>query len=155
MIALAALAHCVFPLLFPKLHLFYFAPYLAYLLKSHPLEKALRFALIPALFLELSVTETPFGRLTIVIILALLATRPFIQLFFLDRFYSLSLYTSLFSVFFALFSWLFIDPIPFTSKSFVSELIFMPLVDGVYAFFWFTCPLKLVNLFKVWQKKRA
>jgi len=67
--------------------------------------------------------------------------------FFEDKPVAFSLFASVISAcitlthLFALY--LFDKAIPLTGKSFLTEIIAMPALDGVFAFLWFTCPMRL------------
>lgn len=67
--------------------------------------------------------------------------------FFEDKPLALSLYTAAVSctstVLQIILLYAFDKTLPFTLKLAITDLIGMPLVDAVYAFLWFTCPVRL------------
>jgi hypothetical protein len=74
--------------------------------------------------------------------------------FFEDKPFALSFYSALLSLFFSsniLLLAFWSGQIPLTPSLVISELAFMPLLDALYAFLWFTCPLSLI----VYLKKRG
>jgi hypothetical protein len=82
--------------------------------------------------------------------------------FFHDKPLALSLFTALISSLSTLLQWmlitLFSSPFPLSWKSALSDFLFMPCVDGCYAFFWFSCPMLLylhiqkIGFYTLWKR---
>ena len=142
-------------LLFRSVHLTFFAPVIVAIFLNKPFGFAMRCSLLCGLAIGLFSTAYPLGFYGILYAMALLLIVPFKNFFFSDRMLSLTIYTALFSFFVTLLEFviltIFFDGLAFSWRGILSEFIIMPLLDGFYAFFWFTGPLYLIHIMK---KKR-
>jgi rod shape-determining protein MreD len=150
---LLALAAAVFSnVFFPFLHLSFFAPFLALAYHASTLSKSLWLALLCGLILDLLSSEFRFGLYTLTWVLSTLLLYSQKKHFFEDKPLALSLFATVIaavstSVYFTLIH-LFDRGVPFSSLSILTDVFVLPAVDGLYAFLWFTCPLKLYTYIK-------
>lgn len=97
--------------------------------------------------IDLVSTEPRLGLYAINFALTTLALYPQRRHFFEDKELSLSFFTALISTVSTLVHLVLLQifgkGIPFKLSSLFTDLILMPLFDGLYAFLWFTSPLKL------------
>lgn len=131
----------------PKLHLIYFAPFLAYILVETPLHHILWQMLLCGLCSDL-LSSTPFGVQSVCYTLSALALFK-VRKFFSYNFASISLYTMLIATVFTLF-YLIVAAVlgcgpKISLQSLLSDFLLMPIFDGIYAFIWFFCPLKAID----------
>ena len=140
----AALFGSVF---FPYLHLSFFAPFLALVYHAATLSKSLWLSLICGVILDLISSEFRFGIYTLSCVIATLLLYAQKRHFFEDKPLALSLFSSaiaavlIFQQF--IFIHLFDRGIPFSAATAFVDGILMSAVDGLYAFLWFTCPMRL------------
>ena len=150
--ALALFATLFGSALFPKLHLSTFAPFLAIVYHVTPFSKALWIALGCGTILDLLSSEVRFGvyALNFVLITLLLYSQK--KHFFEDKALGLSLFTTLIAAASTFLQFvlahLFDRGIPFSSSVVGFDVLLMSAVDGLYAFLWFTCPLKIYTYIK-------
>lgn len=143
---------------FPKLHLLAFAPFLAivYMRKSYLF--SLWIAVLCGLVIDLLSSESPFGLNALNYTLATLFLYKQKRHFFDDKSLSIPLYTMLvsFAVSFVQIFLLFVfsRKLPLSWKMTLSDLFAMPIVDALYAFFWFTSLAKFyIHVEKVgWRR---
>jgi len=132
---------------FPYLHLSFFAPFLALCYHASTLSKSLWLSLLCGLILDLISSEFKFGLYTLTFVLATLLLYAQKRHFFEDKPLALSIFTSIIAAALTLLQFvlihLFDRGISFSALTFVTDVIFMSLVDGLYAFLWFTCPMRL------------
>ena len=144
-------------ILFPFFPLNAFAPFLAVVYYVAPFSKTLWISLGCGLLLDLLSSEFHFG------IHALTLTTASAFLFFQKKhfFEDQSLAFSLFSIVISsvstglqlLFIHLFDRGLSFSFASFVTDVAILPLLDGLYGFLWFTCPMRLyISMKKVGWK---
>ncbi len=143
---------------FPYLHLSFFAPFLALTYHATTLSKALWISLACGLILDLISSEFRFGLSTLTFVLATLLLYAQKKHFFEDKPVALSLFTAAIAAVLTLLQFilvhLFDRGIPFSALTIVTDVIFMSVVDGLYAFLWFTCPMRLyIYIKKVGWKK--
>jgi len=133
--------------IFPYLHLSFFAPFLALTYHAATLSKSLWMALLCGVILDLISSEFKFGIYTLTLVLATLILYAQKRHFFEDKPLALSLFTAIISGVLTLLQFvlvhLFDRGIPFSSLTALTDVIFMSVVDGLYAFLWFTCPMRL------------
>lgn len=131
----------------PRIHLLAFAPFLAivYTRKSFP--ASLWWAFICGIIIDLLSSELRFGINAINYCLATVLIYRQKKHFFDDKPMALSLFTALVSSVSTLlhiaFLYSFDKKIPLNWMTAVTSLIGMPIADAIYAFVWFTCPIKL------------
>lgn len=121
--------------LFGSLRLFYFAPFLTIVLQRSSLPNSLIWAAICGGIIDLLGSPFPLGVSTLLTLFCTLICFRFRKWFFEENIFSIPLYTILFS---SLFCLLQLSGLPFS--------LLMSLLDGLYAFFWFTCPALLFRL---------
>ncbi len=137
--------------LFPQLRLFFYAPLLVFFLIHASFFNALWIAFGLGIFLDL-LSSAHMGINACNFLLTSFILYPQRKHFFKDNPYNLSLFTVLFSLLstflYALLIFLFDRRNLFSGKWILTDIFFMPLMDGVYAYVWFTLPLAL------WEKIR-
>lgn len=123
-----------------------FAPFLTIAFNRYPLTRALYLAAGCGLIMDLLSTLAPFGFHALVYVIATFCLYRF-RLFFVEKALGVSSFTVLFSVISTLVERLLLNlfgiTIPFTWKGAATDFLIMPLLDGFYAFLWFSCPLML------------
>jgi len=131
--------------LFPRWQLLAFAPFLVFSYYRISLLQALWISCGAGLILDF--LSTPhFGLMALNYTLTTLILFPQKRHFFEDKPFTLSVFTALFSLLSTLLH-LFLfytfetHPVSFT-LSLWTDLLFMPCIDGVYAFLCFYCPMR-------------
>jgi len=134
---------------FPSARLMPFAPFLALAYYRLTLSKALWVAFGCGLVLDLLSSDLRIGIYGLNFALATLFLYTRKRHFFEDKPIAFSLFSSLISLTCTLiqlfFLYLLDQTIPLGEASFFSDLVAMPILDGLYAFLWFTCPMKLYD----------
>lgn len=134
---------------FPSLKLLPFAPFLAIAYNRSSFVRSLYLSLICGLLIDLLSSEVRFGFATLSTCMTTAILYRQKRHFFEDKPLALSLFTIVISLVFTSLSFVLVNffgkSLPLTRKFFMSDLVIMPLIDGAYAFFWFTCPLKFYN----------
>jgi hypothetical protein len=120
---------------------------------AKPFPKAVGLSLLCGLLLDLMSSEFRFGIITLTAVATTLLLYAQKKHFFEDKPLAFSLFTAVISaVFFAIHLCLVycLD----RGAPITAALMVMPLLDGLYAFLWFTCPLKLYKYVKKrgWRK---
>ncbi len=137
---------------FPLLPLQPFTPLLAITYYTSSLETALFFAALCGCLTDLVSSEFQFGLYTANFILTTCLLYPFKNHFFEDNPLSFSLFTGSISacitVIQTIIAYLFDRGIHVSFSSFFGDLIFISTLDALYAFFWFTSPIKLYSRLK-------
>lgn len=134
-----------------EIRLLAFTPFFAILYHRVNFSKALWISFFCGLLLDMLSSQFRFGlfALSHVFVSFLLYKQK--KHFFEEKAIALSLYSILISFclssFLLLFSCLSHE-ITCSWPLLFSDLILMPFLDGLYAFFWFTCPLSLIVYFK-------
>ncbi|MES2344722.1 MAG: hypothetical protein V4494_02130 [Chlamydiota bacterium] len=141
---LGLLAAIFCSIFFPNFHVLPFAPFLAIVCMRKSFLAALWLSMLSGFIMDLITSSVGFGlnALTFVISTSVMYQQK--RHFFVDSPLALSIYTTLIASLVSLLL-LFIQGIRFSLPLLFSELVFMPILDGVYAFLWFTCPLKLYH----------
>lgn len=140
----AALFGSIFFSFFP---LSAFAPFLAIVYYTAPFSKALWISCGCGFILDLLSSEFHFGvhALTLTMTSALLFHQR--RHFFEDKPMAFSLFSAVISCLETslqmVFVYLFDRGIPFSLATIVTDLILLPIADGLYGFLWFTCPMQL------------
>ncbi|QVL57108.1 MAG: hypothetical protein KFB93_06935 [Simkaniaceae bacterium] len=133
--------------LFPVLP---FSPYLAILYRQSEWLKALWISVLCGLILDL-LGASPFGLHALQMLLVTVSLYR-MRIYFINKPIGLASYTALISLaltIFSRFSLIFYDAgLPFTFKGLVTDFIFMPFIDALYAFLFFSCPLILYRLLR-------
>lgn len=137
---------------FPFLHLSFFAPFLALAYHARPATRALWISLGCGVILDLLSSEFRFGLYSLAFVLTTLVLYPQKRHFFEDKPLAFSLFASLIAAFSTgttlILAYLFDRSVPFSAMSAFIDLGLMSLIDGVYAFLWFTCPMRLYTYIK-------
>ena len=136
----------------PALHLSFFAPFLALAYYTAPLSRSLWISLGCGVILDLISSEFRFGLLTLTWVVTTLLIYKQKKHFFEDKPLALSLFTAVIAavstaVQLTLIS-CFDRGLPVSFLSSCTDTLLMSAVDGLYAFLWFTCPLKLYKYIK-------
>jgi rod shape-determining protein MreD len=134
-------------ILFPNFPLSPFAPFLAIVFYVVPFSKALWISCGCGLVLDLLSSEFHFGvqALTLIATTSLLYHQK--KHFFEEKAVAFSIFTAVISSVATLLQLVFIPlfdrGISFSALSFLTDAIALPLLDGLYGFLWFTCPMRL------------
>lgn len=134
-------------ILFPFFPLSPFAPFLAIVFYVTPFPKALWISCGCGLILDLLSSEFRFGvhALTLIATTALLFHQK--KHFFEDKSVAFSIFTAVISSLATLLQLVFVPlfdrGISFSLFSFLTDGIALPILDGLYGFLWFTCPMRL------------
>jgi len=140
----AALFGTVF---FPNLRLMAFAPFLAIAYNRLSLTSALWISTLCGLALDLFSSQMHFGFFSLSYALTTLLIYQQKRHFFDEKPQALSIFTALISIVATciqlLLNYLFDKQILFSWKLVMSDLIGMPMIDALYAFLWFTLPIRL------------
>ena len=132
---------------FPYLHLSFFAPFIALTYYAATLSKALWISVGCGLILDLISSEFRFGLYTLTFVLATLLLYSQKRHFFEDKPLAFSLFASVIAAVLTFLQFilvhLFDRGVPYSALTLFTDVILMPAVDGLYAFLWFTCPIRL------------
>lgn len=134
-------------ILFPFFPLSPFAPFLAIVYYVAPFSKALWISCGCGIILDLLSSEFHFGvhALTLIATTSLLFHQR--RHFFEEKPVAFSIFTALIASVATLLQLLFVPlfdrGITFSTLSFLTDAIALPLLDGLYGFLWFTCPMRL------------
>lgn len=138
--------------LIPFVRLSTFSPFLGIVYHVSSFSKSIWIALGCGLILDLLSSELKFGLygLNFVFITLLLYSQK--KHFFEDKPLGLALFTALISsvstIVQLLLAHLFDRGIPFSSGIVGIDAVLLSFVDGIYAFLWFTCPMRLYTYIK-------
>lgn len=152
---------------FPHIHLFVFAPFLALLVIRKNLLSTLWIAAWAGLTLDLLSSNIRFGLYAVSFLATGLVIFKLKNLFYEEKPLALAVFSSMVAFIFTLIELFLISsfgrPPPFTFKALSFDLLILPLVDGIFSFFWFSLPLKLYTwlhsgkfflLFKTFRNRR-
>lgn len=135
----------------PHIRLMAFAPFLALLYMREELVASLWIATACGLCVDLFSSELRFGTHALIYCLTTFFLYSQKRNFFSDQPLAFSLFTALISCFSTLLQltllYLFGTKFPFSVALLCTDGILMPFLDALYAFLWFTCPMKLVEHF--------
>ena len=130
--------------LFPALHLNVFAPFLAIVLLQKAFIRSLWIACLTGLFLDLITSHAQFGFYALNFALVAFLLHKQRKHFFDDRPFPLSIFTALISSASTLLELIFLPiferSLPISTRSLISDLLFMPCIDGIYALLCFYYP---------------
>ena len=137
---------------FPQVHLFVFAPFLALLVIRKNRLSALWIAALSGLTLDLLSSNIRFGLYALSFLITILVIYKLKNLFFEEKAHALAVFSALVAFVFTLIESsllsFFGHPPPFTLMSLSIDLVLLPILDGIFSFFWFSFPLKLYTLIK-------
>ncbi len=139
------------PVLFPRLRLLFWAPFIAFSYYRFARLPCIWISLLCGLSLDLLSSTDPFGlhMLSYAITTFFLYNRK--QLLFKDTIHTLPVLTALFSLTSTIITLVALNilgdniPISPTWTWILSDLIIMPTLDAIYALLWFTLPLLLLD----------
>lgn len=137
------------PLWFPKLHLFYFAPYLILTFYRTTRYKALWSAFGCGLLIDLFSSNPFFGLTAVNYCVVTFIIHGQVRNFFEDKFSTLPLMTALFSVFSTLLSMILLfflgNSVELSWEWCATDLLLMPLADALYGFLFFSLLFQLLH----------
>ena len=124
-----------------------FAPFLAIVYYRAHFSKTLWISFFCGCILDLLSSEFHFGIYTLALTVSSALLFHQKKHFFEDKPLAFSLFTALISSVSTLvqivFIYLFDRGIPFSFPTFLTDIILLPLMDGLYGFLWFICPMRL------------
>ncbi|MBI5346419.1 MAG: rod shape-determining protein MreD [Chlamydiae bacterium] len=142
--------------IFPNFRLIFFAPFLVFYYFNFSFISSLWISALCGIIVD-SLSSTAFGvyALNYTIVTALLYRE---KRFFNDDPISLASFTMIlstaFSIIFPILLFIFDKPISITGKWVITDLMIMPMVDGIYSLIWFWALLKLFEQLSGLIKKR-
>jgi hypothetical protein len=132
---------------FPFFRLWPFSPFLAIIYHRVNFIKALWISLVCGLILDVFSSQFRFGLFSLNTCLTTLFLYSQKRHFFEDKPIALSLFSAFLSCFQSLcllvVSSLFDKQFSISLSILLSDLVIMPFLDAIYAFIWFTCPMKI------------
>ncbi|MBN4066631.1 mreD [Simkania negevensis] len=141
------------PVLWPSLHLAYFSPFFAVAYYRRSFLWCLLLSLIAGALLDLFSSTGPLGMhaLNFCLTTALIYHKK--RFFYQDALTTIPIITTLISavstlLHLSLLSF-FGEQLPITKTLLLTDIVIMPLVDGVYAFLLFTLPLAVLKLITI------
>jgi hypothetical protein len=153
---LALVAHLYGGIFTAPLHLIAFAPFFAISMQRLSLLGTLWTAALTGLLVDMTSSWLRFGFFALSYTLTCWIAYKQRKHFFEDQAISLSLYTAFISCLSSTvqLALLAFGPsrLPLDLPFLATDLLLMPLVDGLYAFLWFTCPLQLYTLIKRFRR---
>jgi rod shape-determining protein MreD len=147
---LATMALLLQTAVFPSIRLIFYIPFLIFLYFNSSFISSLWISALVGLMVD-SFSSTPFGIYAInySILTAILYKE---KRFFNEKPLSISLFTVLMSMAFSIIHlillFIFDKPLSITAKWILTDLFIMPIIDGLYAFIWFVCPIKIFEKIK-------
>lgn len=147
------LFQCSFPLNLP---ISAFTPFLALAICNNPFERALLWALLAGMCMDLF-SDQIFGIYAISTTLITLLLYRLKRLFLSEKPLHLPLFSAIVSLHLTLIQFpilfLFDRRVPLSGKWIVVDLVALSLIDALYAFVWFVGPLTLFTLCKrIWKR---
>jgi hypothetical protein len=142
----------------PGLHLNFFAPFLVQVYYAKPFEKALRWAVLCGVIFDFMASEHRFGIMTLTAVVTTFLLYAQKKHFFEDKSLAFLLFSAatsatFFAIQFTLIT-LLDKGLHMTAWRFCLDLAVMALLDGLFAFLWFTCPIKWYKQVKKrWKRK--
>lgn len=132
---------------FSSFRLMTFAPFLALSYNRLSFVKALWMAFGLGLILDLLGNELRFGLYALNFVLTTGVIYSQKRHFFEDKATALACFSALIAAFSTLLQlillYLFDKGLDISGKTVLSDVVLMPILDGLYAFLWFTCPMRL------------
>ena len=130
-----------------EIKLFAFSPFLAILYNRANFQRSLWIASLCGLMIDLLSSELRLSLYALNYCLTTLLLFKQKKHFIEDKPLALSLFTMLISIVSTVVQWLLIcifeRGLPLSAKLLLTDLVAMPLLDAVYAYVWFICPLML------------
>ena len=145
------------PMMFPSMRLLAFAPFLVILYTRLSLIHCLWCAFGCGMAIDLLSSGMSLGVHALNYVLVTLALYRIRKFFFVHKPVALALLTSLFSLLSTalqlMLMALYGDRIPYGVRGVISDFLVMPLLDGAYAFFGYTCPIYAYRWLRKFIKK--
>lgn len=137
------------PSLTPYVKVLYFCPFVVLLFVGTTFSTSLWFSALAALFVDLHASSTPLGFTCLNYILTTLLVYRFRVYFLEEKIHVFSLYATLFSLcstFIHFFLYALIDMrLKIHFFTFLTDLLVMPIVDGIYFLLCFLYPLAVID----------
>ena len=132
----------------PGYAFFPFAPFLSIAFNRYTLLKSLYLSCGCGLLMDLLSSQTPFGFHALTDVISSFCLYRF-RLFFVEKALGITAFTTLFSLLSTVVKRLQLSLfglfLPLTLKAVITDWLIMPVLDGFYAFLWFSCPLMLYH----------
>lgn len=146
---MVSLLTVLFPLLTPLTSLNFFAPYLVLLLYKKRKSQALTQAFLCGCILDLISSSTSIGFWPLNFILTLLLLGKLKHHFFVEKLLTLPILSFLFSgistILFFLITNIFCTKSHLTLNWMMTDLVLLPSLDGLYALFLFSIPIRFLS----------
>ncbi len=131
---------------FPSIRFFSFSPFLALFFQKKDFHKSLWAGAFTGLILDLTSSHIRFGLFTLCGLFTAFISHRGRKWFSEYSLFTIPFYTVVISIIFTLIQGILI------SHYFHPVSLITPLIDGLYGFIWFTCPLYLYNKISSWRK---
>ncbi|MBI5273506.1 MAG: rod shape-determining protein MreD [Chlamydiales bacterium] len=143
-----SLSICLFSSVFlPFFHLNYFAPLLCTLAKLLPLHQSIWIAFFCGLMLDSLNFTLSFGIYALSYVLCMIFIYRIKHFFFDDKTFSFALLVSVFSLLFSILEMMFCSinhkSYSFSFFSLISQVLIMPIINGIYGFLWVIFPAEI------------
>ncbi len=147
---LATFSSVFFTALFPQTHLFYYAPFLAILFIDSSLIISLWISCLCGFIID-ALSTTPMGMHTLGYTLLCFSLFR-LKRFFNDKPMNIPIFTIVLSMGFSIIEIIILSIFQKNlspgSSWIISDLLVMPIFDGIYSIILFVVPMKLIYLFK-------
>lgn len=144
---LVLIALIFFPIFFPAFRLIAFAPFYGLVFIRQPFKSSLWITGACSLLMDLTSSQMRFGLWTLNGTLTLFSTYRFKDYFYEDKAFAVCIYSALIACISSLWQLILMDQFSsstlFSIQTVVLDCLFMSVLDAFYAFFWFTCPMKI------------
>ncbi len=141
-----------FPMASPSLNLSFFTAPLAFAYMHTTLAASLSLAVLSGLVMDSMTTSFPFGVHALILFVCTLFLYRFRQQFFKEKPFSLGVYSAFTSLCMTILTFLvnilLERALPFTWRGIISDFMIMPIIDGLFAIFWFSLPKILIRIGK-------
>ncbi len=153
--SLAAIIAVFGTVFFPNIRLLAFAPFFALVYNRKSFVSSLWITTLCGIGIDLLCSQLKFGLHALNYCLTTAFIYKQKKHFFEDKPIALCLFTALVSCTSTflqiMLTYAFDKGLPFTWKLALSDLVGMPIIDAIYAFVWFSCPIQLY----IFVKKRG
>ncbi|MCI0382197.1 MAG: rod shape-determining protein MreD [Chlamydiae bacterium] len=140
---------------FPKLKLMIFSPFLAYVYMKRSFLSSLWISAFCGLCMDCISSTTHFGIHALNYCITSIAVFRKKKFFFEDKSSALAFFVIFISFISILIQLVLLSLFGYKipqDLALATDLIFIPIFNGIYAFLWFTCP---INLYQYMQKKKV
>ena len=132
---------------FPAIRLATFAPFLAISYNRSSFSKALWISFGCGLVMDCLSAEHHFGLYALNFVITSTVLYPQRRHFFEDKALALALFTAVIATFSTtlqlILIHLFDEGMPLSWRTYLVDIFGISILDGIYAFLWFTCPMRL------------